>query len=192
MIYIRLCRYYDTFVGTGIRNVLLSTNDMQPLVGIVQGIDSHQRIGRKITVRSLLINGTCTLQPGVTATEFTDNAYIYVVLDRQCNGAYAAATDIWSNVVPAASLRNLDNNKRFKILKVVKFNLNAQVGVIGTAAAYAKRDFDMYIKLNMPIIYSSTTGAIGEIKQNNIMVFIGANTADVTFAGAMRVRYTDN
>lgn len=180
-------RFNDTFVGTGISNVLLSTNDMQPLVGLIQGVDSHQRIGRKITVRSLLVNGTVELQPGATNADFTDNAYIYVVLDRQANGAYALNTDIWSNTVPAASLRNLDNNKRFKILKCVKIPLQST-----DAAAYTRRDFELYIKMNIPIIYSANTGAIAEIKQNNIMVFVGGKTAQLTYTGAIRTRYTDN
>ena len=85
------------------------------------------------------------------------------------------------------------NSERFKILKKFVYEFASGAGVSG---AYARgvRNMDWYAKLNLPVEYSSTTGAITEIKSNNI--FLLASTAnqtddEITVTATCRLRFTD-
>lgn len=157
----------------------------QPLIGIAQGTSALTRIGRKIMLKSLLLTGHITMQP-TPGTSLNDIVYLYIILDRQANGAYPAIADIWSEVVPAACLRNLDTAKRFKILKTMMWTLNAS-----DASTPVIQDFEIFLKMNKWIDFSSDTGAITEIKSNNILCVWGSDFGVSTIAGSSRVRFTD-
>lgn len=163
------------------------------LVLIPQGVTEQSRVGRACVVKSLQLRIHAGFAPGAAATAST-NCWIYVVQDTQANGAAAAITDVLTTNNIATALLNLDNSQRFKILKKLKMTFNPGAGVT-TAYNNVNVDKECYMKLNVPMDYSSTTGAITEIRSNNIFLLAGSDTTSddtVTLDGNCRVRFTDS
>jgi len=159
---------------------------------IPQGVTESTRVGRKCTVRSLQLRGKMTYVPGAE-TNGANQAYLLVVLDKQCNGAAAAITDVMTSNDLASGMINLANSERFRVLRRMTYKFQAGAGI---QAAFG-RDVNMcdeFFKLNLPLEYSSTTGAITELKSNNIFLIAGSDGgADdlVFFTGTARLRYSD-
>lgn len=159
---------------------------------IPQGVTESTRVGRKCTLKSIEMKFDTLLVPAAAANSATVSA-IYVVLDKQTNGAAAAATDVFTGTVMPNALRNLANSQRFVILKKFVWAQNSAAGVT-TAYNNTVRHFEFYKKLNIPLEFSSTTGAITELKSNNIFLLAGSNPLDdlVQVSGNVRLRFSDN
>lgn len=162
---------------------------------IPQGVTENNRIGRKCVIKSIQIRATVTYVPGATTTG-SANGFVYVVLDKQANGAAAAVTDVLTSSAMSTAFINLDNSKRFVILKRFPMSFVSQAGV---SAAYARdtKILDWYHKCNMSIEYDSTaaTGAIGTIRSNNIFLLAGADGQgddEIAFSGNCRLRFLDS
>jgi len=157
---------------------------------IPQGDTESTRDGRQATIKSIQIRGALTLTPGASAT-LSNTVYMFLVLDKQCNGAAAAVTDVQTGSNFGVSLRNLENNDRFDIIKKWTWDFNPVAGVSGAFNTVSKH-MDYYKKLNIPITWSGTTGAITEIRSNNLFLMAGCiSTGDdlVTFSGTSRIRF---
>jgi len=129
----------------------------------------------------------------------TNNCFIWLVLDKQCNGAAATAggtdTSIFTSTLASTALVNLANGDRFRILKKFVFNLTSAAGVSGAYGNVAKFD-ECYLRVNIPIEFdpSLDTGALTTIRSNNIFLVAGADNGDdlASFQGSCRIRYADN
>jgi len=157
---------------------------------IPQGDTQSTRIGRKCTIKSIQIRGYNYFVPTTTATA-SALVNMYLVLDTQCNGAAADATDVFAGSYQiTTAMLNLANSSRFRILKrwVVPFNSNA-----GASTAYNNvvKPLEFSMKCNIPLEFSGTTGALTEIRSNNIFLVAGAVLQDdkVSFAGTCRLRF---
>lgn len=116
-----------------------STGSIIPLNLIQAGSSFFNRVGRKVEMKSLLIE--ITLRPVVAArSTASDTARILVVYDRQTNGALPAISDILqdteqngTNTTQANSNINLNNRDRFQIIRDIRMCLpaitNAATGV---------------------------------------------------------------
>lgn len=159
---------------------------------IPQGVTESTRVGRKATIKSIQIRGTMTYVPAASATGVAF-AVIYVVQDTQCNGEAAAVTDVLdSNDLPSAMI-NLDNSMRFRILKKLRIPFVAPSG-IQTAFSRVVKNLEVYMKCNIPLEFSSTTGAITELRSNNIFLLAGSDSGGddtVNVIGTCRLRFTD-
>jgi len=163
------------------------------LVLIPQGVTESTRQGRKCTIVSIQIRGVIVLTPAGGATA-SSVAYFYVVQDTQCNGAAAAVTDVLTSNNMSVGLRNLANESRFKILKRFIVPLVSQAGAT-TAYNNVNVPVDWYYRCEIPLEFSSTTGAITELRSNNLFILAGTegSTDDaITMSGVCRVRYSDN
>lgn len=202
--YVRTGGYYGRFSGAGAEQKFFDTalsftaniTGVVPATGqlvlIPQGTTESQRIGRKCVIKSINIRGFQYFAPGAAATA-TTSTWIYIVVDKQANGAAAAVTDVFVANTLATTFRNLANSQRFVVLGKIKTTFTASAGVT-TAYNPVSRTFDWYKKCSIPMEYSSTTGAITEIKSNNIFLVAGSdgNTDDlVTVAGNCRIRFSD-
>lgn len=159
---------------------------------IPQGTGESQRVGRKVTVTSIYINGAIGFAPGAGAIS-SDIATIYVVLDTQCNGAAAAVTDVLTGTNVVTAMVNMDNSARFRILKKFVIPMQSTAGVT-TAYGQQYLPINWYSRCNIPLDYSADTGAIGEIRSNNIFLVAGSFGATddlMTVAGTCRLRYID-
>lgn len=184
-------KFFDTALSFGVD----ATGEVPAtgqLVLIPQGTGESARVGRLAQIKSIQLRMNLLYQPGAAAAAST-NSFIYVVLDTQCNGAAAAVTDVLTGTNLSTALLNLDNSQRFRILKKIRVTFQPGAGV-STAYNSMYKQVEFYKKLNIPIDYSSTTGAITEIRSNNIFLLAGSDGSDdtVTVAGNCRVRYTDS
>lgn len=160
---------------------------------IPQGVTESTRVGRKATVKSIQMRGRFTYVPAAD-TAGGSNAYLYVVLDKQCNGAAAAITDVLTGNDISTAMINLANSERFVILKRFVCPVFAEAGVQAAFARYTVA-IDWYHKCNIPLEFSSTTGAITELKSNNIFFLSGcdSNTNNlIAYTGTCRLRFSDD
>lgn len=159
---------------------------------IPQGDTESTRDGRKAFVKSIQARLVASYAPAAASTAST-NVFIMLVLDTQCNGAAAAVTDVLTSANMAQAMHNLANSDRFVVLKKWKINLTAQAGVSG-AYNNTTKQFEYYKKCDIPINYSGTTGAITEIRSNNLFFLAGTDGASddlVTVGGNVRLRFYD-
>lgn len=184
------------FFDTALSFLIDSTGEV-PATGqlclIPQGVTESTRVGRKCVLKSIQGKMQLLYQPGASGLA-TTSGVIYVVLDKQCNGAAAAATDVFE---AAANLHlqfhDLANSQRFVVLKKMKYTMFPGAGAT-TAYNNGMRIIEFYKKCNIPLEFSSTTGAITELRSNNVFMLAGcdANSDDqTTVIGNVRVRFSD-
>lgn len=169
----------------------------QLLTGIVQGTTVSTRVGNKITLSSIQIEGTATYVPGAGAQMGT-MVIVKLVFDKQCNGAVATITgdanSIFTTGDLSIALRDLDNQERFEVLKTWKWPFNATAGV-STAYSNQVQDFSCYKKLkNREIHYGASAGAITDLRSGNLFLVAGTDGAgdDATACEATgRINYYD-
>jgi len=162
------------------------------LLSIAQGVTEIQRIGRKCTIKSIQVKALLTFAPTAAATA-AGNTWIYIILDKQTNGAAAAPTDIFTTTNVNTAMINMDNSSRFVVLKKWVHNWGSQAGV---TAAYNNqvKTINWYKKCNYDIEWSGTTGAITELRSNNIFMYCGSSPLIddlVSVSGVCRVRFSD-
>lgn len=156
---------------------------------IPQGDTESTRDGRLAVIKSVQIRGRTFFAPAAAA-DATTVCYMYLILDTQANGAYPAITDVFTSNSPTAAMLNLNNSGRFRILKKWVMTHTAQAGVT-TAYNNTIKPFEFYKRCNIPMDWSSTTGAITEIRSNNLLLAFGAANSDdlVSFSGTARLRF---
>jgi len=158
---------------------------------IPQGDTESTRDGRLAYIKSIQIRANLDWAPS-TAADAAAAVFIYVILDTQCNGAAAGATDVFTSTNFGSAMLNLNNSSRFRIIK--KFYLNFEPGA-GVSAAYnvMHKNIDWYKRCNIKVDWNSTAGAITEIRSNNIFLMAGAagTAADdtITVEGVCRLRF---
>lgn len=158
---------------------------------IPQGDTESTRDGRVATIKSIHIKGALTLVPAALGLA-SGTTYMILVLDKQCNGAAAAIGDVLTGNSMALSFNNLANSERFTILKKWAWDWNPAAGVTAAFNNQSKH-MDYFKKVDIPMHFSGTTGAITEIRSNNIFLLAGSvSTIDdyVYFSGATRIRFT--
>jgi len=165
---------------------------------IPQGDTQSTREGRQCIITSIAIHGTMILVPSTGATA-SDVVYLYLILDKQCNGAAPAVADANVGIFTSANLaqanRTLSNASRFVVLKKWVHKFNAAAGVT-TAYNNDITPFECFKKCNIPMEYdgSASTGALTTIRSNNIFLVAGsAGGSDdlVTVTGTCRLRFMD-
>lgn len=161
---------------------------------IAQGVGESQRVGRKCTLKKLNMRGECTLPAATNATNTSDRLRLVVYHDKQTNGAAAAVTDILESATQDSFL-NLANKGRFRILAEKNFTMSA-AGATASGAAYTYgevvKSYKLNINLNTPIEFDGATGAITEMRTNNIGVLLISDSGLCSCVFRWRVRYADN
>jgi len=161
-----------------------------------QGTSANERIGMTIRIRSIEMRILVTkLKP-----EFATDAYhVFLMLDTQCNGQWPIYSDVFVHDVVGpgmgTDLFNLVNGSRFRILH--HFAIPApSAGIDNTVGP----GFFMNVALqrsvvlacDIPIVYNGSTGAINEIRSNNLFLIYGCLYDSVQMEAACRIRYTDD
>lgn len=174
-----------TVAATG--NIVLTSVNLVP-----QGVTESTRIGRKCTLRAISFRYVVQLKPTTNTNNTDDGLRVIVYWDKQCNGTAAAVTDIL-RTADYLSYNNLANKERFRILKDQFVDLHSTAGG-GSTASFGEIGFtkQMHLKCNIPIEFSGVTGAITEIRSNNIGVLLISDSADVSCEGLVRIRYSDS
>ncbi len=165
------------------------------IIKIAQGTTESTRIGRKCTIKAVHWHLHVQL-PSIATTTIgpADILRIILFVDKQCNGATAAVLDILESA-NFQSFRNLANIGRFVMLLDRKITLNPITSSSDTGGTTETGvhhyDFNFSKKLNLPIEYNSTAGAITEIKSNNIGVLLITAGGDMDLTTKFRVRFSD-
>lgn len=162
---------------------------------IADGTLDTQRIGRKSVIRELHWNYRLLLPAAVLVANTSDIVTLIVYLDKQANGAALAVT----TVLEAAnyqSFNRIENKDRIRVLMRRSYDLKCRSGGgHSTQFAFAEDIIsDSWHKtgLKIPIQFSGATGAITEIKSNNIGVIAISAVALATLDSKFRVRFTDS
>lgn len=166
---------------------------------IPRGTSADERIGRQVTVRKIMVRGSIELRaqedPAQTANKFR----VVLYLDKQANGT--AAT--WLDVMQSAdidSFRELENNKRFRILHDKFHTLNVGGGGQNSAGtktwAEVYRHVEMYVDCNIKLEFGDTaTPTIADMRSGNIGIMVIAREPQTTNTPRIeyitRLRYTD-
>lgn len=155
-----------------------------PLNLMAQGTTANQHVGRKVSMKSLLIRSKFTC---------TDVTRVVVVYDKECNGALAATADIFE-VDRIISPLNLSNSDRFIVLADVTPTGIGKNAMPGYAALGGNSFFfEIYRKMSLPMLFNNTTTAtITAINYGAILLCTnseqGAVADELTYS---RIRYTD-
>lgn len=197
----RLAGYYGRYPPVGSENKfkdfdtavtpVATTGDivLNSICTIAQGTNESERIGRKATITKVLWRYSVKLATTATIADSSDIVRVILYVDKQCNGAAAAVTDIL-DAAQFDSFLKLENSGRFRILMDKFHTVSAQAGIagnIGEVIVFRTKFCDV----NLPIEYSSTTGAIAEIRSNNIGILAISKSAHCVFDGKLRIRYSD-
>ncbi len=159
---------------------------------IAQGNGESQRLGRKCFVKSIHIRGRWQVDTAGASDQDTTIRMI-IFIDKQCNGATAAVTDILDSA-GYTSFRSLVNSGRFKICMDRNYTLHKDTEHTSADAVVTfqkTRDFQWHKKLNVPLLFDGATGAITEICCQNIgVLFICDNVGSAPkFNGNVRLRF---
>lgn len=160
---------------------------------IAQGITEKTRVGRKIQIKKISLRITFSLPSTQAIAETSDVVRLLVYLDRQCNGATAAVTDILETA-DDMSFNNLANKGRFSVLMDKKVGLDSTGGSWdGTHSQFVSvnKFKDRYLTTDIPVEFDGPTGAITEIKSNNIGLLAISGAGYAAMIVHYRIRYFD-
>lgn len=153
--------------------------------GLVPGSAATQRIGRRVTFRSIYIRGKLAF--GASVTNSCQARYL-VVYDKQSNATAFNTTDLLLND-DYLSPNNISNKDRFVVL--------ADKVTASVDAAQTKQiSFKCYKKIRLDTMYNTgTAGTIGDITSGAIYVIAaqsgGAGVANPSMQFQVRLRYDD-
>ncbi len=171
------------------------------LIGIGQGVTEQKRLGRKCTI--LKIQARLNFEFLVVASadmtaarQAHETVRIICYIDTQCNGIAAQAAQVLTSDL-YNRFRQLSSGRRFRTIydKMITFNTTAVAAGDGAAndSEVVIRDYQINFSKNLylPIEYSATTGALTEIRTNNIGLLVwtkhGARMAIID--SVIRIRF---
>lgn len=181
-------KFFDTALSFNV-DATMEVPATGQLALIPQGDTSSTRDGRQCVIESIQIRGAFYFQPAAAAQGF-DLVYMYLVQDRQANGAAAAVTDVFTSTAGATNQLNLENSDRFFILKRWVVPLNCLAGVT-TAYSSMVKPIEYFTKCNIPMQFGTAAVDITQVKSNNIFLIAGSGQQDdlSTFLGSCRLRF---
>lgn len=183
----------DTNIGTTIDStteVITNTCNL-----ITQGDSFNNREGATVLLKSVELTGRLDLLPAANTTA-AGCAYIWIVLDKQPNGAAATATGTTgylTSSVANEAFPTIPLQYRFKTLGKLVIPLSATAGVSG-AYNNIVGPVSFYKRFKKPIEvrFTGNAGTIADIATNNIFLVAGSSDVDdlISFGGTVRVRFT--
>ncbi len=206
--YGRTSGFYGRFSGQGAElkfhdvdaddAIVANGGAVTTLLQIAQGTTESERLGRKITLRSINCRFEITLPSTTVVASTSDVIRVLIVQDKQCNGAIPP----WATILESndyQSFNQLANKSRFRTLMDRTYAIQATAGS-GQGTTNTKEYAEAHIsdtffkKCNIPIEYdnSGTTGAITEIRSNNILLLLISRDNVAGFFSKFRFRYSDS
>lgn len=170
------------------------------LTNISLGTSQSQRIGRCVYPKTLTIYGSLDVDEQVqNITDFY--IQIWVVLDKQTNGAGMTSTDFLTSLgttIQADAFQNLEYSDRFRLLKKMMIRIKPNTFRSGTGTdALFNTQVPFRIHCKLPAFskqqYSNNTGGVSDITSESYhLLAIKSNGAPVCkIQYQCRCRYTD-
>lgn len=179
----------DTAISTLVDTTIEVINQ---IALITEGDGASNRDGQVVKVKSIRITGRVSQVPAAAAVS-APIFYLWVVLDKQPNGAALTVTDYLTSTTAHLALPNTSFEWRFKTLTKIVIPLNSSAGVTTAYNNYAM-PVDVFYKFKTPleIRYSASAGAVGDLATNNLCLVAGAADSDdtISFSGTARLRFT--
>lgn len=180
-------KYFDTTINAVIRSSGEIPATGGQLLLIPQGTTTSTRIGRKIMICAIQLNSVAYMDGTIS------DQIIRVCLfqDAQANGSAPSFTDVFSSN-NLFSHPNPFNENRFQLLEDLYITLEATTGSPTTTYSPNYKIKRLDAPLYMEVDYSGTTGALSEIRSNNLFLTVqGLSDNASVFTGIFRVWYTD-
>ena len=140
------------------------------LNGIAGGSGADQRVGRKLTMKSLMFRWSLFLNPNAS-TLATGGTPIRIIIfyDKQANATFPTTSELLASNI-FNSNNNLDNRDRFVILADIYTD---PISSVGNAAVAGKR----FIPLNHEVVFNNgdTANDIGTINTGSVFVTFAQN-----------------
>ncbi len=181
-------KHYDTSIAAVaiVNSSAMTAAEIDPtgtikcLTAPAQGASEQNRLGRKITLKSIQINGVIDRtgligSAGVIASSAV--IQISLILDTQTNGATLNSEDVFHNPgntgnLCASGLRDMEQIQRFKVLKTWKILLPHSDGFwdgTNIIRDSVHRRFHCYKKLNIPVTFKlSATEGVAQVVDNSL------------------------
>lgn len=176
-------------------NTATAGTDAQCLFAPKQGNEAYGRIGTRVHVKSIYIDGEINRDIQATTDPTAQTRYnIALILDTQANGAIMLPAQVYDDVnVPKANpLRVLANTSRFRVLKTWSGVLADTVAGTTNTTGSAKI-FTCKLNLNMDVNFINATGVgkIADIRDNAFYLCAMGSNATCQIRYKCRFRYTD-
>ncbi len=156
---------------------------------VVQGDGESNRDGRRITMRSIYVEGQVNIAALAAQSGANEGTQIFIalVMDTQTNGATLNSEDVFVNpgansLTAASPLRNLQQTKRFRILATRKFsfdnpNMTNDTGATGGViiGGLTKR-FKIFKKLGQIVNFTNTTETVANISDYSLHMIAFASS----------------
>lgn len=183
------------FVDVSMTNFVNATTGTITLInGIAQGSDFNNRIGRKVQIKSILLNGNLFSGPPPSNAVQGVQGMIAIIYDTQPNsGSLPAYTDIFQIADPN-TVMNLNNRDRFKVLMKFRKGVNGWVSTVTPTVQGNPNNaiFSKYKKCNLEQIFSATGNTIGGISTGALYFTSVGDVTGSQIDWYTRVRFSDN
>lgn len=187
-------KFYDVAVSDGAISASGAILASGSINNIAQDTTESTRIGRACTLTSFHMRWTVKV-PYVNDAALPsngDSVRMIIYIDKQCNGATAAVTDILETA-DIHSFRNLANSNRFRVLsdKITLLNYtNITSEAPGTVTCHAySKEMTMNKTVNIPLEFNGITGALTEIRSNNVGILLISENGAASMGGIVRWRF---
>jgi len=174
------------FSGAAFLSAGSTTASLEGLInGVAVGAGTDQRVGRRVTMKSLWVRWNFTMQ---STSVGTSPFRILIVYDKQPNGGTQPAATLVLQTNDINGLKNLGQEKRFTTV------MDEYIDCIGTAGPQSQIG-QRFIKLNHEVEFSGTDATTASVATGALWAYIWQN-GQITSVGPLsnfrtRVRYCD-
>ncbi len=171
---------------------------------VVQGDGESQRDGRRITMRSIFVEGTISMAEtaSLSSADAPTVLFVALVMDTQTNGATIVSEQVFTNpgasaLTAAGPFRNLQFTKRYKVLGTRRFVMdnstmtNDTGNTGGIVQSGQVKRFRFFKKLNTVVNFSGTTETVANIVDNSlhIIAYVSGTAQSPKLHYISRLRY---
>ncbi len=188
----RRMKFHDVDIDDAAVAVGVTVTDSVNKIG--QGVTENTRVGQACMIKKIGWHFDIFIPESTSYSNTSDIVRVIMYVDKQCNGATAASTDVLETADYQA-FNNLANKGRFRTLMDRTYSISTTAGAGHTATAYFGRHAihdSFHKKVSIPLNFDATTGAITEIRSNNIGVMICSRNGLCGFTSKVRLRFMDN
>lgn len=174
------------------------------LTAPAQGDGAQDRDGKKIVVKSCLVQGQLTVasQAAQTAADSIPVCYIALVQDTQTNAVTTSSEDVFTNFVGNANMnaqpfRNMSNTARFKVVKswtrrLIMPSLTGQGATNTIEQTGFTVPFDISWTGLMPVNFKATgsTADVANVVDNSLhLIAYSSGGVTVRLDAGVRIRF---
>ena len=189
-------------VSASVYNPAYDIADFSLLNGILAGTGPSQMIGRRITIKSILLNysvNNIAATSGNLTTYNPEVIRVVLVYDKEPQSTKPLVTDVFSTNSPVGPM-NLANSSRFLVLYDQRHSMGCQ-NVLTGGATYANTTGPLtafgtkYLKVALPMEGPSSAGGIAGINTGAIWFYAVSDSpnanGNATVTYYSRIRYYD-